>query len=228
MILLLLAIISTTTAFQGDIVNITLNEPARVTLDDCMYFIETLENTSYLSAGKYQIKITHSCLGSYRIEVKTNSSEYTIQLRVDKDPNPEKSVVDLEENLLELSRQIKKLEGEVSYYKKLFEVLNDMNVELYEKIQNYVLENEMLKKELEEYKNMASNCTKVVKDLENEIKEMNNTLNRLETNNSELQLQINDLTSRLSTAKTNLEIFQTLFFLTLSFLVGSAFALLRR
>jgi len=75
---------------------------------------------------------------------------------------------------------------------------------------------------------MASNCTKVVKDLENEIKEMNNTLNRLETNNSELQLQINDLTSRLSTAKTNLEIFQTLFFLTLSFLVGSAFALLRR
>jgi len=228
LILLLLAILSATTASQGDIVNITLNEPALVTLDDCMYFLETLDNSSHLSAGTHSIKITHSCLGMYQIKVKTNNSDYSISLKVERDPDLEESIVDLEEKVLQLSRQIKNLEGEANYYKKLFEVLNNMNVELYDRIQSYAQENEMLKKELEKYKTMASNCTKVVKQLEEKIEGLNNTLTRLEANNSELQLQVEELTSKLSGAKTNLEIFQTLFFLALSFLVGSAFALLRR
>ncbi|MBO8178923.1 MAG: hypothetical protein H0Z19_00335 [Archaeoglobus sp.] len=228
MILLVLAIISATTAFQGDIVNITLDEPAHVTLDDCMYFLETLENSSYLSAGTHSIKITHSCLGSYQIEVKTNRTEYSIPLTVEKDPNPEENVVELESRLLQLSKQIEGLRGEVDYYKKLFEVLNNMNVELYDRIQNYAQENERLKKELEKYKTMASNCTKVVKELEGKVEDLNATLTRLEAENSDLKLQIEDLMSKLSTARTSSETFQTLFFVTLSFLVGSAFALMRR
>ncbi len=228
MILLLLAILSATTAFQGDVVNITLNEPALVTLDDCMYFTETLENSSYLTTGTHSIKITHSCLGMYKIKVKTNSSEYTLSLRVERDPDLEESIVNLEEEVLQLTRQIKNLESEANYYKKLFEVLNDMNVELYDRIQSYAQENEMLRKELEKYKTMATNCTKVVNQLEGKIEELNTTLIRLEANNSELLQQVEDLTSKLSTTKANLDIFQTLFFVTLSFLVGSAFALLRR
>ncbi len=228
MILLLLAVISATTAFQGDIVNITLNEPAVVTLDDCMYFVETLENSSHLSAGTHSIKVTHSCLGLYQIKVKTNSSKYLIPLRVERDPDPEGSIVELEEKVLQLSRQVANLKSEASYYKKLFEIVNNMNVELYDRIQSYAEENEMLRKELEKYKTMTSNCTKVVKQLEGKIEYLNNTLTRLEANNSELLQQVEDLTSKLSTTKANLDIFQTLFFVTLSFLVGSAFALLRR
>jgi len=228
LILLLLAILSATTVFQGDVVNITLNEPAYVTLDDCMYFTEILENSSHLPAGTHSIKITHSCLGMYKIKVKTNSSEYTLSLRVERDPDLEESIVDLEEEVLQLTKQIRNLESEASYYKKLFEVLNDMNVELYDRIQSYAQENEMLRKELEKYKTMATNCTKVVNQLEGKIEELNITLIRLEANNSELLRQVEDLTSKLSTTKANLDIFQTLFFVTLSFLVGSAFALLRR
>lgn len=228
MILLLIALISATTAFQGDVVNLTLNEQATVTLDGCMYFLDTLQNSSTLPPGEYAIKITHSCLGNYQIEIKTNSSTDVVPIKVEKDPDPDESVLAAEQEILDLKKRIKNLEGEVSYYKKLFEVLNQINVDLYDKLQNLATENEALKKELNLYISRAGNYSRLIDELNQKISEMNETISQLRSTNENLKNNISQLESNLSRTSSNLELFQSLFFLTLSFLVGSALALLRR
>ena len=228
MILLLVALISATTAFQGDVINLTLNEQATVTLDECMYFLDTLQNSSTLPSGEYGIKITHSCLGDHQIEIKTNSSTYVITIQVEKDPNPDESIVATEQEILSLKKQIQSLEGEVSYYKKLFEVLNQMNVDLYDKLQNMATENKNLKKELELYRSKAGNYSALIDELNSKLSKMNETILQLHSKNEELMNNISLLEDKLSRTSASLGLFQTLFFLTLSFLVGSALALLRR
>jgi DNA repair ATPase RecN len=227
-ILLLLALISATTAFQGDVVNLTLNEQATVTLDECMYFLDTLQNSSTLPPGEYGIKITHSCLGNEQIEIRTNTTTDVITIKVEKDPNPEESLVEAENEVLSLRKEVQRLEGEVSYYKKLFEVLNKINVDLYDKLQNLATENDELKRELELYKSKAGNYSQLIDELRLELSKMNETVRQLQATNEDLQANLTKIDAELSRASANLELFQTLFFVTLSFLVGSAFALMRR
>ncbi len=228
MILLLLALISATTAFQGDVVNLTLNEQATVNLDECMYFLDTLQNSSTLPAGEYAIKITHSCLGNKQIEIKTSTATDVLTIRVEKDPNPEESLVAAENEVLNLKKEIQRLEGELSYYKKLFDVLNKINVDLYDKLQNLAAENDELRRELELYKSKAGNYSALIEELKSKLSEMNATIAQLQAANEGLQANLSKVELELSRTSANLELFQTLFFLTLSFLVGSAFALMRR
>jgi len=228
LILLLIALISATTAYQGEIVNLTLDETATVTLDDCMYFTETLQNSSTLPAGTHQIKITHSCLGSYFIEVKTNSSTESIPLKVERDPNPQLSLESMDGEILRMHRQMQSLQDQLSYYKKLFEVVNSMNVELYERVQTLVEENNKLLNELNMFKEAAGNCSRLVENLRLRMNEMNYTINELQQRNKALESNLSSVETKLSSAISNYQLFQTLFCVTMSFLVGAAFALLRR
>lgn len=228
MILFLIALLSATTAVQGDVINLTLTEPAQVVLDECMYFENTLTSTANLSAGDYAIKITHSCYGSYFIEIKSAKGLETIQVKVEKDSEPESSLVELDNQILNLKKEILQLENRNSYLQNLVETLNSINVELYDRIKEYAEKNRDLKSQVSKLSLMAENCSKVVENLKGILKSKNETVTVLESENAQLKARINSLNQSLTAASSYSEIFRTLFFTTLAFLVGSLFAILRR
>jgi len=228
LILFLIALLSATTAVQGDVINLTLTEPAQVVLDECMYFESTLTSAANLSAGEYMIKITHSCYGSHFIEIKSAKGLETIQVNVGEDNNPENSLVEMDNQILNLKKKILQLENRNSYLQNLVETLNNINVELYDRTKEYAEENKDLRSRVNELSLMAENCSKVVEDLKATLKSKNETLTFLENENVQLKAQIDSLNQSLTAANTYSEIFRTLFFTTLAFLVGLLFAILRR
>ena len=218
--------LSATTAVQGDVVNLTLTQPAEVVLDDCMYFTNTLTSAENLSEGVYSIKITHSCSGERFIHVKTAEGTEELRIIVEKDTNPEVAAMDKE--ILELKRNLTKLQNKLHYYEVLTNTLNSMNVELYEKIRTYAEKNRELENELEKAKMMAQNCSGYVKDLEQRLEMANSSLAELVKENEGLKTRLNEINESLSSANQLSEIFKVLFFTTLAFLVGTYFSLLRR
>ena len=228
MILLVIALLSATTAAQGDVINLTLIQQAQVVLDDCMYFENTLTNSANFTAGEYAIKITHSCYGTHFIEIKSAEGTEIIQVKVEEDKDPEKSLVELDNQILNLKKEISQLQNKNSYLQNLVETLNSINVELYDRAKEYAEENRNLKKELGKLRVMAENCSKVVENLEQLLAGKNETIKSLESENAQLKSQIEVLNQSLLAANSYSEIFRTLFFSTLAFLVGSLFAIFRR
>ncbi|WP_202318424.1 hypothetical protein [Archaeoglobus neptunius] len=229
MIVILLALISATTAVQGDVVNLTLDQPAEVVMDDCMYIEETLTSHENLSAGDYGIKITHSCLGTYYISVKEKGGrEQQIALKVEEDPNPRESLKSLDAEIMNLKKEISGLDNKLSYYKSLVETLNSINMELYDRIKGYVGENKRLESELAKYKMLSENCTRVVTSLESLMKSKNETIAHLEQENAKLEGKVKNLTRNLTVMESYTDLFRTMFTVTLAFLVGALFAIFRR
>ncbi len=220
--------LSATTAVQGDVVNLTLSQPAEVVLDDCMYFTDTLTKAENLSEGVYSIKITHSCSGEHFIQLKTAQGTEEIKIVVEKDPNPENSLAEMDKEILELKRNMTQLQNKLHYYEVLTNTLNSINVELYEKIRTYAEKNKALEDELEKTKMMAQNCSKFVRDLEQKLEMTNSSLTELKKENGELRVKLDAINQSLSSSTQLSEVFRVLFFTTLAFLVGSYFSLLRR
>lgn len=228
MILLLIALLSATSAVQGGVINLTLTEPAHVVLDNCMYFNNTLTSSANLSAGEYAIKITHYCYGTHYIEVRGKGGVERIQVRVEKDPDLGKSVMVLENQTLNLRKRILQLESRNDYLQSLVETLNSINVELYDKLREYTQENKDLRAQVNKLSLMAKNCSEVVDRLENMLTGKNETIDTMEKENLQLRSQLESLNQSLATANTYSEIFRTMFFTTLAFLIGAMFAVLRR
>lgn len=228
MILLLIALLSATSAVQGDVINLTLTEPAYVILDNCMYFNNTLTSSANLSAGEYAIKITHSCYGVHYIEVKGKGGVERIQVKIDKDPDLEKSIIELENHTLNLRERILQLEKRNDYLQSLVETLNSINVELYNRLGEYIQENKNLQDQVNKLNLMVKSYSEMVNELEIMMIGKNKTIDAIEKENLQLRSQVAYLNQSLTTANAYSEIFQMMFFTTLAFLIGAIFAVLRR
>jgi len=75
---------------------------------------------------------------------------------------------------------------------------------------------------------MMENCSKIVNSLENTLKAKNETIRGLENRVAKLEEKVERLSSDLTISNSYSEIFRNMFFLTLAFLVGTFFAILRR
>jgi len=78
-----------------------------------MYFVDMLSTSENLSAGEYGIKITHSCYGIHVIQIKSADGDETLQIMVEKDEDPEGSLVELDNQVLNLKREVVQLEDKV-------------------------------------------------------------------------------------------------------------------
>ncbi len=228
MILLLVALISASTAMQGDVVNLTLTQPAHVILDDCMYFIDTLTTAENLTAGNYSIKITHSCLGDHYIRVETARGTQDIKVIVERDQHPEVSLAEMDREILELKRNVSQLQSNVHYYQALTNTLNSINVELYDRIKECTEKNMKLENDLKKTELMAKNCSDFTRNLEKKLSATNSSLIILKKENEDLKIKLKNINQTLSSVTQLSEVFKVLFFTTLAFLIGAYFSMLRR
>ena len=228
MFLLLVAVLSSQICVQGGTVNLTLEHPAHVILDECMYFEGLLLNDVNLTPGVYQIRVTHSCLGLKNIRVYSNGTSEILSVEVRKSENVEDDVIKLEEEVLSLKKSLKKAIEDKNYLNSVIETLNTLNVELYDKIKKIRDENEKLKVELEEIKTRASNYSDTLKKLEAELSKIKQDMDKLTRENENLKEKLQSAKSSLGSTQAYLEFFRTSFFFVLALLVGTYFALIRR
>ncbi len=234
MIILLLAIISATTAFQGSTINLTVYEQSHVILDKCMYFEDTLTNEANLSRGTYQIYITYSCQGLKKIVVETNKTRKVFEVFVIKRVNKEE-LERLDSEILKLKRELKTANDKLKDLEDLVKTLNSLNAEFYNRIKNY-RENikelndkikslneeiEKLRTENKMLKNTSKNLNKTIEDLELKLTSLRNE-------NSNLTNQIDKLRIEISTLQFYLTLLKNAFLFVVSFLIGSYFSILRK
>ena len=228
MILLVIAVISVTTAMQGDIVNLTINQPSHVVLDDCMYFEDLLTKEANLSAGTYAIRITHACSGLKNIYVYTNSGTEILSVDVREVQNPAEQLIKLDEEIFNLKKKLKEIKSKSEYLESLVETLNSINVELYNKLKNMRKENERLKEELSNAELAAQNCSKLLEGYMKKMDALEQNLSALKNENADLKSRLSSIESSFESVAMYLEVFRSLFFFVLAFLIGTYFAFMRR
>lgn len=227
MILLVIAVLSTLTASQGEIVNLTLASDAKVVLDGCMYFEGYYTNVENLSAGSYQIYITHMCEGEKRIRIFANGSEEEVPIYIKKS-NAAEDVIRLEEEILELKKQIKTLKNENEYLKYVLDAINRINVDLHDRLMKCNSKVSDLTNELSIWKEQAGNYSSLIERLQNELKSREETLNELQNTTSELEEKLNLLELEAEKMKNFVYYYESLFIFATSLLVGLVFSFLRR
>ncbi len=228
MILLVIAFLSATTAVQGGTINLTLDQPAEVVLDDCMYFQDLLTSSANLSAGTYQIYVSYKCTGVKEIEIKRGSETEVLQINVHEVQDPVSELEKLDEVIFKLKKEINTLKMKNEYLSDLIDTLNSINVELYDKLKKSRSENEKLRKELADAKSASENCSNLLSQLQQDVDRMKGEIQNLQSENAALRLELSQMRNVADSTAAYLEIFRSMFFFILAFLIGSYFALMRR
>jgi uncharacterized phage infection (PIP) family protein YhgE len=227
--LLLAAILSTTSPIQGDVINLTVEEPYHVVLDDCMYFEDTLTKEANLSRGSYAIRVTHSCEGVRQIQFYSNNTLVNIMdINVKEVEDPASDLQKLDKEILDLKKSLKKAEGRIEYLESLVNTLNSINVELYDRLKEYRDTVNRLQNELNEAKKGKEYYIQLVNNLNESLKALEANLTAIKNENNNMKEKITEIEESLEASKTYLSIFQSLFFLTLAFLVGTYFSIFRK
>lgn len=229
MILILLAILSTNLVFQGGSFNLTLQEPAEVLLDECMFFEHSLKNVENLSAGKYGVIVGYGCEEGIKvIRIRSSLGEEKITVNVLKSENFSAEVTELQKELIKLKKEKESLSSRVEYLKSLVEIINSINVELYDKIRAYEEENLRLKRELESAKAEIENYSRNLNATTAKMFEIQETLESLKSENSELKSELRGLQNKLESVTFYTETFKFSTISLIAILVGILLAFLRR
>lgn len=227
MIFLLLAILSANWAFQGEVINLTLSEPATVYLDECMFFEHSLNSSENLAPGNYRIVLSYGCEGFKSILVKGAQEERLI-LEVKKLGNLSEELTKLQKNLIILQRENENLKSRASYLQSLVEIINSINVDLYDRIKDLTEKNAKLNQELEFTKSELQNCSKDIVLMNQKISNLQLRISELEKNNSELKATLKSTEESLKSSAFYSEIFKNSTLLLIATLVGIFLAFLRR
>ncbi|MDW7990240.1 MAG: hypothetical protein RMH75_06220 [Archaeoglobaceae archaeon] len=228
MIILLLAILSTTSAFQGEVVNLTLPEQSMIYLDNCMFFEHSLRSSENLSPGTYRIVVGYGCEGLKSVVVRTDSREDKLILEVRKQGNISEEITKIHKELLSLRRENENLSSRVSYLQSLVEIINSINVDLYDRIKEYAEKNLKLNEELESARDEIQNCSKNLISMRQRTFELQNKISELEKQNYELNTEIRNLKNYLQSSAFYLEVFKEITILLIAFIVGILLSFLRR
>lgn len=226
--ILLIALLSTITVFQGGSFNLTLSEQTTVILDECMFFEHNLSSVENLAPGSYKVIVGYGCEGVKTITLKSYLGEESITVDVKKSENFTKEVTELQKELIKLKRENEALSSRVDYLKSLVEIINSINVDLYDKIKVYADENLRLKGELESARAELLNYSKSLNATIATLAELQKTMEELKTENSKLNSELRDLESHIKSVTFYTEVFKFSTILLLAILVGIFLAFLRR
>jgi len=227
MILLLLAILSANSAFQGEVINLTLSEQATVYLDECMFFEHSLNSSENLAPGNYRIVLSYGCDGFKSILVKGTQEERLI-LEVKKLGNFSEELTKLQKNLILLQKENENLKSRASYLQSLVEIINSINVDLYDRIKDLTEKNAKLNQELEFTKSELQNCSRDIVSMNQKISNLQLRISELEKNNSELERTLKSTEESLKSSAFYSEIFKNSTLLLIAIVVGIFLAFLRR
>lgn len=228
MIILLIAILSTNFVTQGGAVNLTLAQEAFVELDDCMFFDENFKSYANLSAGIHRIIASYGCEGTKIIKIKSSAGEEMLQLEVKKAENFNNAVANIHRDALKLRKEVEELNSRIDYLQALVEVINTINVELYNKVRDYTDRNTKLTEELESAKAEIENYSKKVAILQTKILELQDLASGLEKQKEYLELELERMKSFVSNSNFYIDVFKNIAIITIAFAVGTYLALLRR
>ncbi|WP_290598198.1 MULTISPECIES: hypothetical protein [unclassified Archaeoglobus] len=196
---LILLTLTTMQANPGDVLDVTVNESAVLSVNDsCVYFIESMTNTLDADAGSHEVKVGINCSPGIK-EIKA-SGETLMLINVSEANKTYVSTyaAQMERKNLALQKKIEKLEENLNEMKTKYEESERQKALL--KIDNELLQNQI--------KSLLDELNKSQK----ELKEKKGTL-------SILQSQLQSL-SRQS------QIYRLVTFFILSLFVGSYAALL--
>ncbi len=230
MILMLVAILTATSVTQGSMLNLTLLEPAHVSLNECMYFYNTMTSEANLSEGSYDVVVTHKCEGVVEIDVEglKSGEKQKLEVEVAKVENPDEELKKLDDVIFQLRKDLKSSKDRISSLEKLVDTLNSMNVELYDRLRQYRKTMEELKLKLKNESSANKRCGALVAKLNETIKDLSEKISDIENENVKLRGEVSRLSSMLSSNITFAETFKILFFFVLSFLIGTYFSMLRK
>lgn len=127
MMWLLLSIL-TVFAYPGDNVTITINQPSFLeTSDPCLFFVETMNNSAYLSAGPHTLKVGAGCLPGVKFVTanKLRIAEITVSAELDQQKLQEYALW-LEKKLIAIKSELSSLRDEI---KTLTQKINETELE---------------------------------------------------------------------------------------------------
>lgn len=228
MILLLFVLLSTNVVYQGGSFNLTLSEPAEVVLDDCMFFEHSLKNIENLTEGSYTVVASYACEGIRTILIKGASGEDRIKVEIRKTANYTEAVIGLQKEVIKLRRDKEALSSKISYLQSLVEIINSINVDLYDKIRVCAEENSQLKDELNRANFEIANYSKNLSAMNLTISELKKTVEELKTENSKLRSDLRYLESYLNNLAFYTDVFKLSTILLIAILFGIFLAFLRR
>ncbi|NHW22911.1 MAG: hypothetical protein HA489_01445 [Archaeoglobales archaeon] len=228
MILLVIALISTFSVPQGGDFNLTLSEQAYVELDPCMFF-ENSESSGNLSPGDYRVIVSYGCEpGIKEILIKSRSGAEDIIIKVEKVENVNQRIVELQKEAISLRKNVEDLTQKRDYLQSLVAVLNDINVQLYDKQKELAERNNMLASELDKTRKDLNNCSENVSKLENRLVGMQALLDSTKIDLDHCKSELASLGNILSNSSFYLDFFKNLAILALAILAGVFLAMLRR
>lgn len=229
MILLVIALISTFSVPQGGSFNLTLTDQSYVELDPCMFFENDLKSSGNYSKGEYRIIASYGCeVGKKEILVRFGTSEERILIDIEKEEELNKKLVEIQKELLVLRKNVEELSLRRDYLQSLVAVLNDINVQLYDKQKDLAEKNNMLSLELEKAKSDLENCSKNITAIERRLENMQASLDSAKIELDHCNSELTSLTSSLKNSSFYLELFKNLTILGLGFIVGIFLAIIRR
>ncbi|MEM0202628.1 MAG: hypothetical protein QXO16_03370 [Archaeoglobaceae archaeon] len=228
MILLLLALLSTNIAFQGASFNLTLSEQTEVFLDDCMFFEHSLKSVENLSAGSYVVIVGYGCEGLKTITLRSASGEEKLVVEIRKAENFSKEVTELQKEMIKFKKENEALRSRIEYLQSLVEIVNSINVDLYDKIKAYGEENLRLKSELENARAELVNYSKSLNTTTATLLELQKTVEELKAENSKLNSELKNLEAHMKSVAFYTDVFKFSTILLLAILVGIFLAFLRR
>lgn len=204
-ILLLLLTVTTMQAYPGDVLNVTVNDSAVLSVNDsCMYFIESMSGNLSATAGVHELKVGLNCTPGVK-EVKADGEALMLVevQEVSKDYIANKSAIIERENLL-LKKQVGELKEKVVELNKTLKDLRDR----YEESER---QNELLKLNI----NL----------LQDQIKSLQTELNESRAELAAKKLALSDLQAQLKSMSEQSQIYRVVTFFILSLFIGSYAAL---
>lgn len=228
MILLILAVVSALSVPQGGTFNITIAEQSYVELDPCMFFEDTKSFGNY-SPGNYKVIASYGCEpGRKEIVVRSQSGVERILIDVERVENLNQKIVEIQKESILLKRQVEDLSQKRDYLQSLVAVLNDINVQLYDKNKELGEKNNLLATELDKSRSELENCSRNVTVMEKKIESMQTLLDSAKIDLENCDSELNSLKNILSSSSFYLELFKNLAILALAIIVGILLAILRR
>lgn len=196
---LILLTLTTMQANPGDVLDVTINEPAVLSVNDsCVYFIESMTNTLDADAGSHEVKVGINCSSGIK-EIKANG-ETLMLINVSEANKTYVSTyaAEMERKNFALQKKIEKLEKNLNEMKTKYEESERQKALL--KIDNELLQNQ--------------------------IKSLLDELNKSQKELKEKKGILSILQSQLQSLSRQSQIYRLVTFFILSLFIGSYAALL--
>lgn len=220
----LLLILLTFTVFQGESFNFELKSPSEVVLPNCMFFEHSMTNREFLHPGNYSIYVSYKCSKEEIIIVNRGnvSEQYYVYVKDSVD------VAKIDDRIVSLKKEIVSLKNENQYMRSLIKLLNDINIDLYDKLTKCSIERLELRNRTEFLEISARNCSLMLQGAENKIKVMEEDIKILSKRLETLESSLEKALESEKRAEEQLKFFQLSFILIISVFIGLIFAFIRK